>query len=343
MSPADAASAANSAEASAAELLRRALRRMGLAGPADPIALVPLAGGVSSDIYRADLPAGPVCVKRALARLKVAADWQAPVVRNRYEVAWMRTAGAIVPHAVPAVLGEDAEAGAFAMAWLPPERYPVWKALLRDGAADAATAAAVGDALGRIHAATADRADVAARFPTDDIFHAIRLEPYLAATGRAHPDLAGILAGLVAATQAHKRVLVHGDFSPKNLLVGPDGPVILDAECAWFGDPAFDLAFVLNHLLLKGVWRPQFRSRYLAAFGSLASAYFEHVAWEPAPALGARTARLLPGLLLARVDGKSPVEYVTADADKARIRTFARAWLTAPAADPAAIASAWLG
>ncbi|MEP7276458.1 MAG: aminoglycoside phosphotransferase family protein [Betaproteobacteria bacterium] len=324
-----------------AEMLR-ALRRMGLVGAHQSVPLVPLAGGVSSDIYRADLPGGPVCVKRALARLKVTADWQAPVERNHYEVEWMRVVASVAPDAVPAVLGEDPDGGAFAMAWLPPERYPVWKALLRDGATDAATAAAVGDALGRIHAATADRDDLARRFPTDTIFHAIRLEPYLVATGRVHTDLAGRFAELVAATQAHRRVLVHGDFSPKNLLIGPAGPVILDAECAWYGDPAFDVAFVLNHLLLKGVWRPESRADYLASFNALASAYFHHVAWEPAPALAARVAALLPGLLLARVDGKSPAEYVTRDADKARIRAFARGLLAAPVATPDIVAGRWL-
>ena len=187
----------------------------------------------------------------------MAADWQAPVERNRHEVAWFRAAGRIVPASVPAILGDDPQAGAFAMSWLAPDRHPVWKTLLRDGTVDAASARAVGDVLGRIHAATADRADVAATFATDAVFHAIRLEPYLEATGRAHPDLAGRFASLVATTAATRRVLVHGDFSPKNLLIGPQGPVILDAECAWFGDPAFDLAFVLNHLLLKGVWRPR--------------------------------------------------------------------------------------
>ncbi len=119
-------------------------------------------------------------MKRALPKLKVAADWRAPVERNHWEVEWMRVAAAIVPAAVPRILGEDRESGCFAMAFLPPERFPVWKALLRDGVVDLPTAAAVGDALGRIHAATADRPDIAARFPTDEIFQAIRLEPYLA-------------------------------------------------------------------------------------------------------------------------------------------------------------------
>lgn len=323
--------------------LLASLRRMKLVGAHQSVPLVPLEGGVSSDIYRAELPGGPVCVKRALPKLRVAADWQAPIGRNRYEVAWMRMAAQIVPHAVPAVVGEDPDGGAFAMSWLPPDRYPVWKTQLRDGTIDPGTAAAVGDVLGRIHAATADRADVHARFPTNAIFYAIRLEPYLAATGRVHPDLAERLDTLVAVTQANARVLVHGDFSPKNLVIGPDGPVILDAECAWYGDPAFDVAFVLNHLLLKGVWRPAWRAHYLASFLSIANAYFRHVAWEPIGVLEARVAALLPGLLLARVDGKSPAEYVTASADKERIRAFARGLLQAPVTDPRTIAQRWLG
>jgi aminoglycoside phosphotransferase (APT) family kinase protein len=323
------------------DALVASLRRMGLAAPGAPVRLTPLAGGVSSDIYRADLPGRTLCVKRALARLKVAAEWRAPVERNRWEVEWMRVAGAIVPSAIPAILGEDRTAGCFAMAYLDPQSHPVWKSLLRDGDIDLATAAAVGDVLGRIHAATADRPEVAARFATDEIFHAIRLEPYLVATGRAHPDLAARLDALVEVTRSTRRVLVHGDFSPKNLLVGPAGPMILDAECAWFGDPAFDLAFVLNHLLLKGAWQAQWRDRYLAAFDALVSAYFENVRWEPRAALDARTAALLPGLLLARIDGKSPVEYLTDETGRGTVRAFARALLIAPAGRLAEVAARW--
>jgi aminoglycoside phosphotransferase (APT) family kinase protein len=303
--------------------------------------LTPLAGGVSSDIVRVEGRGTTFCVKRALPKLKVAADWRAPVGRNRYEVAWLRTAAAIAPGAVPRLLADDPQAGAFAMEWLPPDRYPVWKAQLRDGVIEAGTARAVGDVLGRLHAATADRADIAAAFATDDAFHAIRLEPYLVATGRAHPDLAPRLEALAATTAATKRVLVHGDFSPKNLLVGPAGPVILDAECAWYGDPAFDLAFVLNHLLLKGVWRPAWRARYLALFAALVDAYRPHVRWEPWAPLEARTAALLPGLLLGRVDGKSPAEYLTAATDRAEVRAFARARLAVPPASLAAMAADW--
>ncbi len=117
-----------------------------------------------------------------------------------------------------------------------------------------ATACEVGRTVARIHAYSAARPELAAQFDTDAIFFEIRLEPYLLATARRHPDLAPVLQRLVAQTQAHAVALVHGDVSPKNILVGPRGPVLLDAECAWWGDPAFDIAFCLNHLLLKCLW-----------------------------------------------------------------------------------------
>lgn len=300
-----------------------------------------LTGGVSSDIWRIDLPGGPVAVKRALGKLKVAADWRVPVSRNQYEARWMRYARAAAPGAAPALLGQDDATGALAMAYLPPESYPLWKAELHAGRAAPAFAAQVGGTLAAIHGATAADPSVAPLFPTDDIFDAIRLEPYLVATAARHPDRAGPLRALVTATQANKRALVHGDVSPKNILVGPAGPVFLDAECAWWGDPAFDLAFCLNHLLLKCLWTPAARDGFLACFAALAGAYLARVTWEPAAALEARAARLLPGLLLARVDGKSPVEYVTDEADKDRVRRVARALLADPAARLADVAAAW--
>ena len=320
-----------------------ALRRMGLLAPAttQPPAGEPLTGGVSSDIWRIDLPRGPICVKRALAKLRVAADWQAPVERNQYEASWMRRANAAVPGATPALLGQDPTSGALAMQYLTPADHPLWKDQLRDGHADPAFAAEVAKRLVRIHAATASDPAVAAEFPTDAIFHAIRLEPYLLATARAHPDLAPELIALAETTQANKRALVHGDVSPKNILAGPAGPVFLDAECAWWGDPAFDLAFCLNHLLLKCLWTPSARDDFLACFDAMAQTYRAGIAWESPDTLESRVAHLLPGLFLARVDGKSPVEYITTDADKDHVRRVARALLRSPPTHLDAIRQAW--
>jgi aminoglycoside phosphotransferase (APT) family kinase protein len=275
-----------------------------------------LAGGVSSEIWKV----GNVCVKRALPRLRVAQVWEAPIERNRYERLWLQAAAAAAPGAAPRVLAWDDEAGLFAMEYL---ACPVWKERLRQGEADPAFAAQVGGTLAAIHNSTAGRADVAARFATDAIFYAIRLEPYLVATGKAHPDLEERFIRLVNRTRETKLCLVHGDVSPKNILVAPQGPVFLDAECAWYGDPAFDLAFCLNHLLLKCLWVPAAKRGMLECFDALSRNYLKNVNF---PEVEARAASLLPALLLARVDGKSPVEYLSEE-NKSFVRTAARALL----------------
>ena len=300
-----------------------------------------LTGGVSSDIWRVDLGTGPICVKRALAKLRVDADWRAPVERNTYEARWMQVARRAAPTAVPALLGQDEASGMLAMTYLPPEHYRLWKTLLRDGIADPGFAASVAATTACIHGATAADPSVAEAFPTDAIFLDIRLEPYLIATGRAHPDLADRLDRLVAVTLANKRALVHGDVSPKNILRGPDGPVFLDAECAWWGDPAFDLAFCLNHLLLKCLWVPSARAAFMACFQAMATTYLRQVTWEDAAMLEARAAGLLPGLLLARVDGKSPVEYITTEAERNTVRRVARSLLLDPPRRLADVALTW--
>ncbi len=317
------------------------LQSAGLIGGAAETSFEPLAGGVSSDIWKVEGGGRVFCVKRALPKLKVAADWFAPVERNRFEVAWYRIAEGIVPGAAPRVLLHDEKAMLCAMDYLDPAEHKLWKDELRAGNADPTVAAEVGRRLSRIHAGTAGRAETAALFPRNDIFHAIRLEPYLEATAARHPDLHDALFALSARTAATRKAMIHGDVSPKNILIGPAGPVALDAECACIGDPAFDLAFCLNHFLLKCLWTPAARPDFLACFEAMASAYLAEVGWEAPGELEARVASLLPGLFLARVDGKSPVEYITEEADRERVRRAARPLLEAPPARLEDIRAAW--
>ena len=319
----------------------RFLRGSGLVAAPSEMRLIRLTGGVASDVWKVETPEQTVVVKKALPRLRVPQTWKVPVSRSTSEVEWMLEAGTVVPGAVPRILARDAEMGMFAMTYFDPTRYPVWKQELRCGRVDPPFAGQVGGTIAAVHAATAGSTDVAARFANDDIFYSIRVEPYLEATARIHQDLAEPLLGLARETLASKRALVHGDISPKNILVGPSGPVFLDAECAWFGEPAFDLAFCLNHLLLKCIWIPAARETLLASFDLLAASYLAGVDWEPSADIEARTARLLPALLLARVDGKSPVEYLVADDDKGRVRRVARALLALPPVRLADLKRAW--
>ena len=304
-------------------LLRAALLRMGLIDPDEDPVLRPLTGGVSSTILRVDTRRAVFCIKQALPELKVVSHWSAPLERNHAEVAWIQQARQVLPDAVPAILGEDPTSHSFAMEWLDPDTHPVWKAQLRDGQVELNFAAQVGQRLALLHAASADQAMLAKRFAYDQNFFALRLDPYFGAAALAHPDCAPMLLDLIDQTAAHKNALVHGDISPKNILCGPHGPVFLDAECAWYGDPAFDLAFCLNHLLLKAVRLPHCLPLWGQAFEAMVQAYLPSVHWEPLAAFETRAAHLLPALMLARVDGKSPVEYLTTPAQRDVVRQVA--------------------
>ena len=323
------------------EAIAAALTRMGQLKAGERPRCQPLPGGVSSDIWLVDVPGRRLCVKRALPRLKVEQVWEAPIRRNFYEWNWFKVAGRICPDAVPPLVGQDAAAGLFVMEYLDPSLFPVWKDQLRDGSADPAVAEAVATRLVQIHNTTAGDHQIARLFGSDDDFTAIRLEPYLLATAQRHPDLAAPLKWLMQETLGMKVALVHGDVSPKNILIGRRGPVFLDAECAWYGDPAFDVSFCLNHLLLKCIPLSERTDDLLVAFQEFTSRYFARADWENRRDLEQRCATLLPALTLARIDGKSPVEYILTERDKQRVRHAARALILRPSSKLTEAAAAW--
>jgi aminoglycoside phosphotransferase (APT) family kinase protein len=308
-----------------ADALRRMVQRLALSeGDAVPV-LTPLTGGVSSNIGRLDIGDKTYCLKQALAQLKVAKEWKVPVERVFAEIGWLLVAGRIVPGHVPEVIVVDRETRSFVMEFLPPS-YANWKQELMAGRVDWNVAARLGAVLGKLHAGTANDMDIAARFANDETFYAIRLEPYLEEAARQHPELDDRLNALIDRTASTQEALVHGDVSPKNILLGPRGPVILDAECAWYGDPAFDLAFCLNHFLLKAAWNPSLLPALMQCCDSLVDGYAPYIDWSEDDVLLQRVASLLAGLLLARIDGKSPVEYLD-EAARARVRDAAIALL----------------
>lgn len=301
------------------------LRGAGLIGEG-VVALEPLTGGVSCDVWKVETPSGPIVVKRPLPQLRVAAEWLAPVERGISEVRWLRRARGVDARIAPEVLAELATGHAFAMRFLP--GCPVWKDELMAGRVDAGVAAQVGTGIAAVHAATAhsdgDRAD----FPNDEMFRALRVDPFLLYVAEHDAELAPVLRALADDLSSRKIALVHGDVSPKNILVSSDGPVFLDAECAVYGDPAFDLAFCTTHLLLKAVWSGDARLNDAAA--ALVASYRRGIDWEETDGLMLRAGALTAALLLARVEGKSPAPYLTDPEHKRIVRDQARALTLAP-------------
>lgn len=323
-----------------AEDFLRLLRRDGLVRH-ESATLTPLTDGVSSEIYRVEDGDDTFVVKRALPRLRVRDDWTADVRRNRYEQMYIEYVAQFLPQAVPRLLPGPRDRGYFAMELLGPE-FTSWKKLLLGGDARVEQALQAANLLGAIHARSAGDAEVAARFDTIANFMQLRIEPYLLTTGRRHSDLRDIFDAEAERLASTRICLVHGDFSPKNVMISPSRFVLLDCEVAWYGDPAFDLAFLLTHLLLKGLHNAPRQIGFDEMSHAFWRRYVEEVGNSiDTASLQTRVARLLPMLLLARVDGKSPVEYLTRPGQCDFVRRFARSALTAEPAALGDIVARW--
>ena len=273
----------------------------------------PLTGGVASDIYRLEVAGKVYCAKFALEKLKVAADWHAPVHRNQAEFAWLQVAAQMVPETAVKLFGHSVAQQGFVMEFVPPEQGYLWKQALLSGQSDGTESPAVAEVIGRIHAMSS-RADFdVSSFQNHSDFYDLRIEPYLVYTASQRPQVSDALLRLAETLRLSNKALVHGDVSPKNIIFRRQGPILLDAECATMGDPVFDVAFCLNHLLIKALHLPVTRDALLKSAMSFWERYQQHIEWEEVGAFELRLCRLLPALMLARVAGKSPVEYLEKD------------------------------
>ena len=304
----------------------RLVERLGLGSASDIVSIESLSGGVSCDIATVDLSGSKICAKFALPKLRVAADWYAPPRRNKAEYNWLEFVREIVPGATPELYGRDEALCGFAMEFIPAHKAYLWKTALLERAPCRAEARMAGETLGRIHAASRQPGFDAGNFNNQSDFHDLRIEPYLKFTASRHPALAREFDQIIGMLGTRSEVLIHGDVSPKNIFFRDGDCLILDAECATMGDASFDLAFLINHLLLKAFHMPDRKAALLAEAHSFWAAYRPHIKWEAADALEEKTCRLLPALMLARVDGKSPVEYLD-EATRARTRVAATSLL----------------
>lgn len=305
------------------------LRAKGLLPEAETLEYEALAGGVSSTLLRLRSPASDRswCAKRPLRKLRVAGDWQVSPERAEAEARFLTTVRGWFPDAVPELIASEAASHLLVMEDLAPPRWRCWKPDLLEGRVDPSLGARLGAFLGAMQTRAAAAPELAADFENGALFHALRVRPFLLATADAHPDRAARLRVLADELGAPPPTLVHGDFSPKNLLVDDDGAfMLLDAECACWGAAHFDAAFLLSHLMLKWAQRPQSGAALAELARNFWGAWLEARGDEPGSAVDRRCTLLLPGLMLARLDGLSPVDYL--DAERvARVRSFARSQL----------------
>lgn len=271
---------------------------------------VALGGGVSNVVLRMD----DLVLKQSLGRLRVADVWEAPVGRIVTEAKALRFAHGILPDVVPAALDSDPQAHTLTMPAAPPN-WRSWKELLLGGTVDPSIASRLGGALAVLHNASTAELDW---LDQPEAFVALRVDPYHYAVAERLPGLATEVRSVAEEMADNRLCFVHGDYSPKNVLVGDDALWVIDFEVAHLGDPTFDVAFMLHHLLLKAIHRPNGYPQYARCGANFLSAYAD--SRFSSLASDGYLVRHVACLLLARAIGKSPAEYLD---DTARNRVVA--------------------
>ena len=297
-----------------------------------PVTVRKLGGGVSNNVVLVEDAAQRIVLKQSLPRLRVRDEWLAERSRIHREWRVMRALGDVLPAGrLPDLLFEDAHRFLYAMRAAPAGSSD-WKTRLLAGECSPATARLAGATLGLIVRGTWGQPEFRQPFSDRAAFNQLRTDPYYRTIALRHPRLAGPVTDWIAESAARQTALVHGDWSPKNLLASPGQLVCIDFECAHYGDPSYDAGFLLNHLFLKAFHRPALAASY---FRLARIAFCWTLGMLPRGALGwfeASSMRHLAFLMLARVDGKSPVEYLRGESVRSAVRRLAMDLIDSPPA-----------
>lgn len=272
-----------------------------------------LQGGVSNRTVAVERESGEAWVlKQALAKLRVPVDWFSSPERIHREALGLKWLARLAPPgSVTPLLFEDRERHLLAMQAVP-QPHENWKTMLLAGRIHADHFRQFAALLAAIHGeAFRRRAELAPAFEDRSFFESLRLEPYYGYSTQQEPGAAAFLDSLIRETRACRITLVHGDYSPKNVLIHKNRLVLLDHEVIHFGDPAFDLGFSLTHFLSKAHHLPALRRDFTSAARDYWHAYVGALgAPEWAVDLEPRAVRHTLACLLARVVGRSSLEYL---------------------------------
>ena len=273
-----------------------------------------LSGGVSNKTMLVKHPSGESWViKQALPQLRVEAEWFSDPRRIHLEALGLRHVSKFIPpHSVPEFVFEDFDQHILIMKAVP-EPHSNWKTMLLNGNVKQTHIQFFATLLAQIHSRSFALSELMKKvFHDYYFFESLRLSPYYEYTANQVQLAAEFLQKLCDETRQIRICVVHGDYSPKNMLVYNDQLVLLDYEVIHFGDPAFDVGFSSTHLLSKAHHLENHRNQYQNA----ARLYWDVYSGEVSKDIVShnfekRCVKHTLACLLARVAGKSTLEYLS--------------------------------
>lgn len=319
------------------------LRSQGRLEPEERLVARELSGGVSNSVLYVSRSTGDDYVlKQAREQLRVAEPWfcsaeriwrEADVLRICEQLTSCDPCNAPLRFETPRLLFEDRENYIYAMTAAPGD-HVVWKSELLSGRARMEVAEACGALLGQLHSKTWHDDQLARRLDDRQYFDGLRLDPFYRQVARVHADLSPPVEKLIESVWEERHCLVHGDFSPKNLLVYGNRLMLIDFEVGHYGDPAFDLGFFLSHLMLKAFYHAPHEQPYFALVESFWQSYLAvmtaDISASEIDKLIRRAILNFAGCALARLDGKSKVDYLDRDDRRQQMRSLCRAVFAEP-------------
>lgn len=289
-----------------------------------PAQIEALGGGVSNVVLRVQTAERAFVLKQSRPRLRTREEWLSDIDRVYREEAVMRVLFPLLPApTVPEVLFSDHDNYVFAMSAVPVEAR-VWKHSLLAGDVDVPLGERAGEILGLLHETTARDLSRVESFRDRTVFVQLRVDPFYTRVRERRPEVADAVERIIDRMLATREALCHGDFSPKNILTHARGFTLVDYETAHLGDPAMDLGFFLSHIMLKAARRGVCRIQYLDLTRAFWRGYRRMVSFEPVASLMERAIGHFAVCALARIDGTSPVDYLSDESEREGVRRLAR-------------------
>ena len=279
-----------------------------------------LEGGVSSEVYHVKTNKNEYCIKRSLRKLLVKKKWIANTNRIKFEYYWLNHCRNILNKNIPKTYEFNNKKKYIVMEYLNNSKYKTLKELYFKKIVKLSTIRSISKHLYKIHSKSNNYKTKKIFQGNNNNFNDLRLDPYFNEVGRVYPKYKEYIKDLNENYLINSSTLVHGDFSPKNILIGKNKIIYLDAECCNFGDPVFDLVFFTNHLLLKSIFFKDKSQEFIKLYVSFYKEYLRNLSTENFNSYIDRIIKMTPVMLLSRVDGKSPVEYINKENIKNIIR-----------------------
>ena len=305
------------------DILKKYLAENNIIDSNSPVSIQSLPGGVSNSVLQIICDRGRFVLKQALPKLKVTSEWVSDVARSNVEKQALKFLYRIIPGTTPELLYEDESNYLFIMECAP-EPSVTWKSLLLKQDCNSSLAKKIGEILGRLHQNTHNLQEARELFGNKKYFHQLRIEPFFEFLRFKYPDLKMDIERHIANCLERECSIVIGDYSPKNILVCDEQVMVIDFEVIHYGDTSFDLGFLTTHLILKSVNARKFRESYYHILKATVAGYFSCIQFAKRAGLEQQCVQQLAWILLARIDGKSPIEYISEEKDKQLIRYASR-------------------